>query len=216
MTEPGRRPPWPRVIAVAAVGAAVLAGGCQRDPESRAHGPTPPGGDGHQLHSNPGSSAMTINSDQLRTWSEQLCPLPPVDFAAAIAALGITGSLVAKSSDFSIVEPPPTGASRVGLTLENLGKNRGYLSTLEVTLDAKVTRGELDQRFGAGNLLPRVDYDRPFAINYRVEVPGAPYRVTVSASFDEEPAAPTAARQISLRRDVVRTPSPMPAPPGGS
>jgi hypothetical protein len=159
---------------------------------------------------------MTITSVQLRTWSEQLCTLPPVDFAAAIAALGITGSLVSKSSDFSIVEPPPAGASRIGLTLENLGKNRGFLSTLEVTLDAVVTRGELEQRFGAGNLLPRVDYDRPFAINYRVEVPGAPYRVTVSASFAEEPAAATAAKQISLRRDVVRTPSSTPPPAMGS
>jgi hypothetical protein len=151
---------------------------------------------------------MTITPDKLRTWSEQLCTLPPVDFAATLAALGITGSLVSKSSDFSIVEPPPAGASRIGLSLENLGKNRGYLSTLEVTLDARVTRGELDQRFGAGNLLPRVDHDRPFAFNYRVEIPGAPYRVTVSASFAEEPSAASTASQISLRRDVVRTPAP--------
>lgn len=152
---------------------------------------------------------MTITADQLRAWSEQLCTLPPIDFAAALAALGIAGSIVSQTADFATVEPPPAGASRLGLTLENLGKNRGYLGTLEVTLGgAGVTRGELDQRFGAGNLLPRVDYDRPFVVNYRVELAGAPYRCTVSASFADEPTAASTAVQISLRRDVVRSPEP--------
>jgi hypothetical protein len=203
MTEPRCRARWWAVLALAG----ALAG-CQRDPEVRARGPAPPGGDGHQLHSHPGP-AMTITPDQLRTWSEQLCTLPPVDFAAALAALGITGSIVSRTADFAIVEPPPAGASRVGLTLENLGKNRGHLGTIEVTLDgAKVTRGELDQRFGAGNLLPRVDYDRPFVVSYRVEIAGAPYRCTVSASFTDEPTAASTAVRIGLRRDVVRSPEP--------
>ncbi|TMQ05185.1 MAG: hypothetical protein E6J90_49735 [Deltaproteobacteria bacterium] len=203
MTEPRPRARWWTAVAVAV---AALAG-CRRDPEVRARGPSPPGGDGHQLHS--AGPAMTITADQLRAWSEQLCTLPPIDFAAALAALGIAGSIVSQTADFATVEPPPAGASRLGLTLENLGKNRGYLGTLEVTLGgAGVTRGELDQRFGAGNLLPRVDYDRPFVVNYRVELAGAPYRCTVSASFADEPTAASTAVQISLRRDVVRSPEP--------
>jgi hypothetical protein len=159
---------------------------------------------------------MTITADLLRTWSEQLCTLPALDFAAALRALGLTGSLVDKSSDYAIVEPPPAGASRVGLSLENLGKNKGFLGTIELTLDAaKLTRGELDQRFGAGTALPRVDFDRPYAINYRVEIAGAPYRCTVSASFADEPTAASAATQVSLRRDVVRSPGPPTSAPSG-
>jgi hypothetical protein len=42
---------------------------------------------------------VTITPDLLRTWSEQLCILPAVDFAAAVRALGIAGSIVDRSAD---------------------------------------------------------------------------------------------------------------------
>jgi hypothetical protein len=186
--------------------AAALAAGCQRDGDVAARGPTTPGGAGQQLHSG-GPSAMTITPDVLRTWSEQLCTQPALDFAGALRALGISGSLVEKTRDYSIVEPAPPGTSRVGLSLENLGKNKGYLSTVEITLDgARITLGELDQRFGASTMPPRVDYDRPHVVSYQVNVAGAPYRCTVRASFADEPSAASAATQISLRRDVVKPP----------
>ena len=150
---------------------------------------------------------MTITPDLLRTWSEQLCTQPALDFAAALRALGLAGSLVEKTRDYSVVEPPPAGTSLVGLSLENLGKNKGYLSTVDLTLSgAAITRGELDQKFGAGNALPRVDHDRPHVVSYPVTVPGAPYRCTVQASFADEPAAASAATSVRLRRDVVKPP----------
>lgn len=147
---------------------------------------------------------MTITLDQLRAWSEQLCTLPPVDFPAALAALGIAGSVVSQSADYAIVEPAPAGTSRVGLSAESFGSNKGKLGTLEITpAGAAITRAELDRRFGAGNLLPRVDYDRPYVLGYRVEVAGAGFRCSVFASFAEEPTAASAATRIRLRRDAV-------------
>src|SRR5262245_33292769 len=88
--------------------------------------------------------AMMITPDQLRTWSEQLCLLPAVDFFTALAALGITGEVVSKTEDYVVVEPPPDGASRFGLVRENLGRNRGYLGSFEIAFDrVKVTRAQL-------------------------------------------------------------------------
>ena len=150
---------------------------------------------------------MTITPDLLRTWSEQLCTLPPLDFAGALQALGIAGSLVSKTRDYSIVDPPPAGTSRLGLTLENLGKNKGNLGEVAITpAGLAITRAELDRRFGAGTLAPRVDFDRPFVVTYRVELPGAPFRCRVLASFPDEPGAASVASQISLLRDVVKPP----------
>jgi hypothetical protein len=198
-----------RLMALGIAAALAGAAACQRDADVAARASTPPGGGGQQLHSPPRPSAMTITPDVLRTWSEQLCTQPALDFAAALRALGIAGSLVEKTRDYSIVEPPPPGTSRVGLSLENLGKNKGYLSTVELTLaGAAITRGELDQRFGAGKALPRVDHDRPHVVTYPVTVAGAPYRCTVQASFADEPATATAATSVSLRRDVVKPPPP--------
>lgn len=185
------------------VAAGLVATACQRETDAVARGPTPRGGAAQRIHSGSGSS-MTLTLDQLRAWSEQLCTLPPIDFQGALAALGIAGSLVSQSADYSIVEPPPPGAARVGLSLENLGRNKGKLATLDVTPSATITRAELDQRFGTANFLPRVDYNRPYVLNYRVEVAGAAFRCSVFASFDEEPTATSAATKIRLRRDSAQ------------
>lgn len=195
-------------------GFGVLGAGCQRDTDARARGPAPPssatpGDDAHRVHSAPGPTAMTITADLVRTWSEQLCTLPPLDFPGALRALGIAGAIVDKTADYAIVEPPPSGASRLGLSRENLGKNKGNLGTVDVALDgARLTRADLDQQLGAGNALPRVDFDRPHVISYRVEIPGAPFRCTVSASFAGEPTGASVATQVSFRRDVVKSPEP--------
>jgi hypothetical protein len=147
---------------------------------------------------------MTITTEQLQTWCEQLCTLPPVDFAGALQALGIAGSLVAKSPSNAVVNPPPPGASRLGLTMETLGMNQGKLRSLEFTLAAGVvlTRGALEQQFGASDSLPRVDYDRSHVLGYVVEVDGAPFRCSIFASFADVPAPASAATKVMLRRDA--------------
>src|ERR1043165_3029935 len=93
MFELASRARWPTALGVAA----ALAASCQRDGDIAARGPTTPGGGGQQLHSSAEPAAMTITPDLLRTWSEQLCTLPPLDFAGALQALGIAGSLVTKT-----------------------------------------------------------------------------------------------------------------------
>jgi len=151
---------------------------------------------------------MTINADQVRIWSEQLCTLPALDFAAAVTALGLAGTIVASSDDYAVVEPPPPGAQRLGLSRENLGDNKGNLASVEVFPEGTaIPKAALDARFGGGNALPRVDFDRPHVVSYRVELAGAPFRVTVNASFADEPGGGGAATKITLRRDVVRAPA---------
>jgi hypothetical protein len=186
--------------------AAVLAGGlgCQREPDPAAPRPVAPGEGEHRVQST--GPRMTITADQVRTWSDALCTLPPLDVSAAPAALGLTGALVPQSSDYATLDPAPSGARRLSFGRENLGDNKGHLGTVEVEPAGAITRGELDQQFGAGNALPRVDYNRPFVISYRVERPGAGFRCTVLASFADEPTAASAAKKIVLRRDVVKPP----------
>lgn len=194
----------PRVTLGWAV-ALVVAGGCQREPDPGSPRPLAPGSAEHRLQST-ASPRMTISADQVRTWSEQLCTLPTLDVAAAPAALGLTGALTAKSDDYATLEPPPAGTTRVMLGRENLGDNKGHLGTIELEPSAVITRGELDQRLGAGNALPRVDFNRPFVVSYRIERPGAPFRCTVMASFADEPTAASPVKKLTLRRDVVKQP----------
>jgi hypothetical protein len=184
---------------------------CERAGEARVGRLTPPmmSRVGYSFRYEPNGSPVSvmISLAQIRVWSEQLCTLPPVDFAAALSALGISGSLVAKTRDYSIVEPPPTGASRLGLTRENLGKNKGYLGEVAITLSGvRITRADLDARFGVGSVAPHVDFDRPYVVEYRVEIAGAPFRCTVLASFANEPTPTSVATDISLLRNVVKVP----------
>ncbi|HET9622081.1 MAG TPA: hypothetical protein VFP84_11985 [Kofleriaceae bacterium] len=177
---------------------ALVITGCERD----ARAPAPPGDHAQPVQ----SSSPMITADALRTWSEQLCTQPALDFDAAIQALGLSGALVKKSSDYAVLEPPPPGTTRVGLSRENLGKNKGYLGMIELELATKLPRAELDHRFGAGNVLPIADVGRGTEISYEVTVPGAPYRCTVFANFDDATGPSSLAGKIRLRRAVVRTP----------
>jgi hypothetical protein len=177
---------------------ALVVTGCERDARTS----TPPGEHAQPVQSN----QPMITADELRTWSEQLCTQPALDFDAAVQVLGLTGALVKKSSDYVVLEPPPPGTTRVGLSRENLGKNKGYLGMVELELAAKLTRAELDRRFGAGNVLPIADVGRGTEVSYEVTVPGAPYRCTVFANFDDATGPNSLAGKISLRRAVVRAP----------
>jgi hypothetical protein len=192
-----------RAFGRAALACALAAAACQRDGDG-ARAPAPPGSSAQQVHSSPGH-AMTITADQLRTWSEELCTSPGLDLAAAVRVLGVPGTLVKKGADYARLEPPPPGTSEFELTLETLGDNRGKLAYIDIALaGASITRGELDRRFDAGKALPRVDYNRPHAVSYGLELPGAPFRVTLVAKFTDEPGAASAAASITLRRDVVK------------
>jgi hypothetical protein len=92
------------------------------------------------------------------------------------------------------IDPPPTGLTYVLLV-------GGPVAHIDVGLDRRVVdRAALDARFGTGQPLPRVDYDRPFVLAYEVSVAGAPSRCSVFGRFDERPAtAIVEASGITLR-----------------
>jgi hypothetical protein len=146
-----------------------------------------------------------IMLEQLARWSEQLCTLPPLDIAQAMDALGITGSIVRRSRTYLAVEPAPPGASWLALSLEHLGPNAGYLSSIEVAPAAPITRIDLDRQLGVGEDQPPIA-DGPQVVAYDVRIAGAPFSCTVSAEFSGEPAADSAADVILLRRDAVNPP----------
>jgi hypothetical protein len=94
------------------------------------------------------------------------------------------------------LDPPPPGMDLVLLV-------GGSVAHLDIGLDRGVVdRAALDERFGTGRSLPRVDYGRPYVLAYEVAVAGAPARCTVFARFDDEPtSAQVEASSVSLRID---------------
>ena len=152
-------------------------------------------------------TAMTITLERLARWSEQLCTLPPLDLAEAMAALDIPGAVAWRTASYAVVEPAPPGASRLALVLEHLGRNAGRLGSIQVVPSAPITRAALDRELGAGEDEPPVA-DGPEVVAYDVRIAGAAFTCSVSALFDGEPTAAAAAREIRLRRDPV-----IPAPP---
>lgn len=95
----------------------------------------------------------------------------------------MTGELVPEL-DYVRIEPPPLDATKVMV----IG---GTVPHVDVALgDSKLTRADFDDRFGAGQEVPRVDFDRPYVLAYDVVVDGAPSRCTVFARFASPPTAP--------------------------
>jgi hypothetical protein len=87
--------------------------------------------------------------------------------------------------DYARVEPPPLGASSALVV--------GGTTTPHIELafdEGLLTRGDLDERFGEGRWMPRVDYDRPHMLAYDVRVEGAPNRCTMFGRFPEQPQSP--------------------------
>lgn len=157
-------------------------------------------------------ATMAITPERLARWSEQLCTLPPLDVAQAMAALGITGEIVRRTPSYAVVEPAPAGASRLALVLEHLGRNAGHLGSIQVVPAAAITRAALDRELGAGEDEPPIA-DGPEVVAYEVQIAGAPFTCTVSALFDTEPTADAAAAEIRLRRDPVTPPPTSPEAP---
>lgn len=146
------------------------------------------------IHSEP-RPAMTISADDLKTWSEHLARAAGGP-AETVAALGLSGELTRRASQWELTPPPP-GTKRVTLV-----EGEGGIEYLELQLAAPLTRGALDARLGAGRLLPRTGPGRPYKVAYHVEVPGAPFTCEVIAAFADEPTTPEAAAQgVVLRRD---------------
>lgn len=150
----------------------------------------------------PADVAVTITVERLARWSEQLCTLPPLDVDRAMRALGIAGPVAWRTDSYLLVELPPPGVSRLALWIEHLGPNAGHLGGIEVTPAAPITRGDLDRELGTGADQPPIA-DGPLVVAYQVGITGAPFSCTVSAYFDDDPTADTAAGAIRLRRDPV-------------
>ena len=133
--------------------------------------------------------SRTVSAELLRAWAEHLCRArssAPADLAEALGVpldpLGVQ------------LWPPPPGitGSRV---------HGGDIPLVELELADPLPLGEIDRLLGAGNRLPRVDWDRPHVIAFTIAVAGAPWRCVILASCDQPPAPATPVARVALRLD---------------
>src|SRR5262249_39532809 len=124
-----------------------------------------------------------------------LCFVTELTPAAIAHAIGAAEPLL-DGAGHARIEPPPPGLTYVLLV-------GGPVAHLDIGLERRVVdRAMLDARFGAGRLLPRVDYDRPHVLAYEVSVAGAPARCSIFGRFDERPTTAIAeASGVTLRVD---------------
>jgi hypothetical protein len=115
-------------------------------------------------------------------WAGVLCELPRGGAGPAVTALGLAGTL-AEAIGSVRLEPPPPGTTRF-----EVAESRGDVTSVRVTLGIPVAgRADLDAMLGPGSDVPRVHYDQPYPVCYRVTVAGAPYTCDLFAEFDELP-----------------------------
>lgn len=125
----------------------------------------------------------------LLAWATRLCRVESTDSAVVLRALAVQ------------LTPPTDGFARLAV-----GEDSGGFFYLEGEFArTSLTRASLDETFGAGNELPRVHYDRPHVVAYRVEVADAPHYVDVFARFTEPPAPAAPAISATLRRTRHQT-----------
>jgi hypothetical protein len=134
-------------------------------------------------------------ADLLRDWSEGLCFVTERTPGAMAHAVGVAEPVL-DGAGHARIDPPPAGLTYVLLV-------GGEVAQIDIGLDRRaVDRAALDSRFGRGQPLPRVDYDRPYVLAYEVSVAGAPSRCSVFGRFDDRPAtAIVEATGITLRVD---------------
>jgi hypothetical protein len=132
-------------------------------------------------------------------WAGILCELPRSGAADAVAALGLTGTLTPAAS-YRRLEPAPPGIARF-----QLAEGEGDVSSVHVELENPVTgRADLDALLGPGSDVPRVHYDQPYPVCYRVTAAGAPYTCDLFADFDDAPQDGGPARSLRFRRQPAR------------
>jgi len=115
--------------------------------------------------------------------------------AAMAQAIG-TGPPVMDGLGHGRLEPAPPGFAWVLVV-------GGPVAHLDIGLDRRVVdRADLDSRFGRGQPIPRVDYDRPYVLAYDVTVAGAPARCAVFGRFEDAPTTGNVeASGVTLRID---------------
>lgn len=75
--------------------------------------------------------------------------------------------------------------------------------TVRVRLTApRPSRSGLDAALGVGGDVPRVHFDQPYPVRYRVTVDGAPYTCDVFAYFTDPPEGRATAESLLFRRQA--------------
>jgi hypothetical protein len=138
-----------------------------------------------------------VDAIVVSAWASALCVLPRGRAEDAVSALGLAGTL-AQSIGSRRLDPPPPGTSRFEVT-----EDHEDMFTVRATLTAPgPSRSDLDALLGPGGNVPRVHFDQPYPVCYRVAVAGAPYGCDVFAYFADPPDGQTTAESLLFRRQA--------------
>lgn len=121
-----------------------------------------------------------VTAELLRTWASQMCSArsgAPADLAAAFG---------------EPLDPPPPGIISVSI-------RGGDVPLVELELGDFLPLRELDHLLGAGNRLPRVDWDTPHVVAFTITAPRAPWRCVLLASCDQSPSPTAPVTRVTLR-----------------
>jgi hypothetical protein len=130
-------------------------------------------------------------------WASALCTLPRGRAEDAVSALDLDGALT-QAIGYQLLDPPPPGTSRL-----EIAEDPQDVFTVRVQLTApRPSRSDLDAMLGPGGNVPRVHFDRPYPVCYRVTVAGAPYSCDVFAYFADPPDGQATAESLLFRRQA--------------
>lgn len=130
-------------------------------------------------------------------WAAALCALPRGRAGDAVSALSLDGTLTA-GAGYQSLDPPPPGTSRL-----EIAEDHADVFTVRVRLTApRPSRSDLDALLGGGGDVPRVHFDQPYPVCYRVTVDGAPYTCDVFAYFTDPPEGRSTAESLLFRRQA--------------
>ena len=124
---------------------------------------------------------MVIDLAQVQRWADQVQALPDGTVEQAAQALGLTGRLVARTSNVTTVEPLPRGVHELELVHDRHG-----LVRLDLELAEGFTREALDRALGPGVTGPRIGPDLPLQRRHLVSRPDRPNDCVLYAEFESE------------------------------